>query len=327
MNKAANLCNRRNRNHYIGWALGSLFLGISCFPSGFLLLVSFPFTWGALIISVIGTVSLGIFIRSALLMFSPANGKLGKSLRPYMDGSIHTNVQSIFAIIDKDIEQDGKKFGYVYVGKDWVLGGEAMRIDRIRGIFSVKIFGGKRREYAIFLVDDKQNLQTTNLMREKHLDELYDYLTRLLPYAASGNFDDYTDFIAKNDNEMEAFNKEFLYKSASVNTEYVLTDANDMPTSLVTREKIHRALNTLQPGQRMLLSACNPPLSRWGRCTGISCHCFIEDGRYALAAYFETDDGENKRYVLRFIPLTVLHSVLTNFFEKSEVPDVDSWTV
>lgn len=325
MGKPTNLCYKRSRNHYIGWALGSFFIGGSCFPSGFLLLIEEPFTWGALIISAIGTIALVVFIRSLLLIFSPASGKLGKSVRPYMDGSIHTDVKSMFALIDEDIEQNGKKFGYARVGKQWILGGEAMLIERIRGIFCIKIVRSKRREYAICLVDDRQNVQTTNLSREKHLDELNDYLTHLLPHAATGNFDDYLTFISKDAAVMEAFNEEFLRRSAAVNSEYVLTEADDIPTSLVTPEKIRHAINTLQPGQRILLSACNPPESKWGRCTGISCHCFAEDGRYALAAYFETEDGRKRRFVLRFIPLTQLHAVWKAFFENALIPDVDAW--
>lgn len=325
MPKTTNFCYKRSRNHYIGWALGSFFIAASCFPSGFLLLIDEPFTWGALIISVIGTIALAIFIRSLLLIFSPANGKLGKSVRPYMDGSIHTDVKSMFALIDEDIVQNGKKFGYARVGKKWILGGEAMLIERIRGIFCIKIIRSKRREYGICLVDDHLNVQTTNLSREKHLDELNDYLTHLLPYAATGDFDDYLTFIAKDNAEMEAFNEEFVRRSAAVNSEYVLTESDDIPTSLVTPEKIRHAINTLQPGQRILLSACNPPESKWGRCTGISCHCFAEDGRYALAAYFETEEGDKRRFVLRFVPLTQLHAVWKDFFENAGIPDVDTW--
>ena len=105
----------------------------------------------------------------------------------------------------------------------------------------------------------------------------------------------------------------------------MLTEADDIPTSLVTIEKLRRAINSLQPGQRILLSACNPPETEWGRCTGISCHCFVEDGRYALAAYFETDEGEQQCFVQRFIPLAQLYAVWKAFFEKAEVPDVDTW--
>lgn len=325
MGKATNLCYKRSRNHYIGWALGSYFIGSACLPSGIVMLTAKPFLLGGIILTAIGSVGLAFFIRNLLLIFSPANGKLGKSVRPYMDGSIRTDVKSIFALIDEDMAQNGKKFGYVRVGKQWILGGEAMLIERVRGIFCVKVYRAKRREYAIILVDDRQNVQTTNLTREKHLDELNYYLTHLLPYAATGNFNDYLKFIGKKDDEMEAFNKEYLRRSAAVNSEYVLTEADDIPTSLVTVEKLRRAINTLQPGQRILLSACNPPETEWGRCTGISCHCFVEDGRYALAAYFETDEGEQHCFVQRFIPLAQLHAAWKAFFEKAEVPDVDTW--
>ena len=74
-------------------------------------------SWPAFVIPAIGIASLVLFVRSLLLIFSPARGKLGKSVRPYMDGTIHTDVRSMFALIDKDIMQNGKRLGTVWVAR------------------------------------------------------------------------------------------------------------------------------------------------------------------------------------------------------------------
>ncbi len=43
----------------------------------------------------------------------------------------------LFAMVDNDLKENGQWFGPVGVGREWVLGDLATRIDRIRGIFVV----------------------------------------------------------------------------------------------------------------------------------------------------------------------------------------------
>ena len=281
--------------------------------------------WGTWIISAMGVVALAIFVHSMLAVLKPEWGKLGKSVLPYSDGTINTGIQSMFARIDKDMELNGKKFGYVWVGKEWVLGGEAMSIERIRGIFSFKIWKCKQYEYAICLVDDRRNVQTTNLTREKHLDELYDYLTDLLPNAAYGHFDDYLAFIAKDETEMEEFNEGFLHGAPVDKGEFVLTESDNIPTSLVTSEGIRRAVNALEPGGRVKLTACLPPETKRGTCTDLTLYRDEEDGNYLLAAFFTTGEEEDKAYTLHDTSPSGACSVMLPYFEEGKVPDVSTW--
>lgn len=273
-----NLCNSRCRTYYMGWAVSFLIGFICCFLWGLLPFIRQPFAWGPFICMLVGVYFFVRLIRCILALMKPEWGKLGKSVRIYSDGTIHTDIQAIFAQIDKDIEENGKKFGKIWVGKDWILGIEAMRIDRIRGIFTFTMWRGKMREHSICLVDDQQNILTTSLTFVKQLDELNGYLTGLLPRTATGNFKDYLAFVAKDKEEMEAFNDEFLHGKTPETSEFVFTGTDGIPTSLATSELIRQSINALQPDEQIRLVACNPPDSEWGNCTGMTCYRLDDEG-------------------------------------------------
>lgn len=326
VNNTVNLCNSRSSKHYVKWAVMSLFTALCCIPVGFYPFLYGPFAWGPFFGSTIGTIALVMFVRSILVILTPGCGKLGKSVRLYSDGTINTGTQAVFAMIDKDMEENGRRFGYVWVGSEWVLGGEAMRIDRIRGIFSFKIWKGKQYEYAICLVDDRQNVQVTNLTFEKQLDELHHYLIALLPKAATGGFKDYMTFIAKDKDEMEAFNEEFLHPKRQLeDAEFVFTEADGIPTSLATSEKILKAVDDLQSGQRIRLAACPPPASERGSCIDITCYRLDEEGQYTLMAYFRDDQDREMVFMLRLVPVVKVRKIMLAYFEKLEVPDLTAW--
>lgn len=326
MNSTINLCNNRSKKHYVKWAAMTIFMAVCCIPAGFYPFLHGPFAWGPLIGTTIGTISIVIFLRSMMVIMKPEQGKLGKSLQPYFDGTINTDIQVIFARIDKDMEENGKQFGYVWVGNKWVLGGEAMLIHCIRGIFSFKIWKGKQYEYDICLVDDRQNVQVTNLIYEKELDALSDYLTSLLPLAATGGFKEYMAFIAKDEEEVEAFNEAFLHPEEQPRDfGFIFTEANGMPTSLATVEEILLAINELLPGQQVRLAACIPPPSDQGDCIDITGCQFEEDDQYALMVRFRNDQGSIKVFMLRCIPVFKVQEVMFNFYESQKVPDVSTW--
>lgn len=206
-----NFCYNRSREHDLNWMLGSLIVALPCFAYGFYLYKEESFTWFNSLLFAVGAIAWGKLLVCLLTVMNPERGKLGKSLRPYYEGCITTDILSLFAVIDKDIAENGQQFDYVWVGKEWVVGGEAMRIDRIRGIFTFEIcIGIDQNELEICLVDRDQNIQVTSLGVERRLDALYDYLKYLVPRAETGGFKDYSIFIAKNKNEMEMFNEWFL---------------------------------------------------------------------------------------------------------------------
>lgn len=327
MNKTINLCNRRSRKHYVKWAVVTFLITLCCIPAGFYPFFQESFEWGSFIGVVIGTIALIMFVRSIVAILVPEQGKLGKSVQPYFERTIHTDTKTIFARIDEDMAQNGKQFGYVWVGSQWVLGGEAMRIDCIRGVFSFKVWKGKHRyEYGICLVDDRQNVQVTNILYEKQLDALNGYLLALLPRAASGGFEEYMAFIAKGEEEMAVFNKEFLHREpCSEPCEFIFTEADGIPTSLATSEKILRAIDDLQPEQRIRLAASPPPASKQGDCIDLTCYRLEEEEQYALMVYFRSHQEQETVFILRPVPVGKVRRVLLSYFEKQEAPDVTGW--
>lgn len=325
MNNTINLCNIRSRRHYLKWLVVCLIVTVCCLPSGLLLLMDEPFTWGNLALFSVGLAALFKVCTSLLVIFNPSEGKLGKSVQPYFEGTIDTDIQAQFARIEKDLAENGLQFGYVWVGKEWFLGGEAMRIDCIRGIFSSKIWRGKRYEYAICLVDDQQNIQTTTLTFEKQLDALDEYLTNLLPRAAGGDFKDYTSFIAKSEEDMTLFNEQFLRPKEPEEQNFVLKGIDGVPTSLVTSALIRQTMEQMQPGEHFMLTSMIPLKSAWGESYDLSCHRIDGEGPFVIVAYFAGKDNESIAYTLRFIPATKAYAILSNYFEKREVPDVSDW--
>ena len=68
--------------------------------------------------------------------FCPAKSKLAKSIRsqlPYPEEA--PPVEELFAMVDKDIRENGQWFDRVAIGKEWVFGDEVTSIARIRGVF------------------------------------------------------------------------------------------------------------------------------------------------------------------------------------------------
>lgn len=323
---AAGLCNRRSHTHYLGRTISYLIGFVCCFLWGLLPFMRQPFAWGPFICMLVGVYFVVMFIRCLLALMKPEFGKLGKSVRVYYDGTVDTDVQAIFARIDRDMAENGKMFGKVWVGKEWILEMQAMCISSIRGIFTFSLLRGKMREYSICLVDDRQNIITVTLTHVKQCDELNDYLTGLLPRAATGNFKDYMAFVAKDKEEMEVFNREFLQlEEAEEKQECVFIGTDGIPTSLATSELIRQSINALQPDERIRLAACNPPDSEWGNCTCISCYRLDDEGQYALLACFCTEDDREAAFILRPVPTAGAHAVLLSYFEKLKVPDVTTW--
>lgn len=319
-------CYARNRNHYIKWCLIYGLIMSFTFPPGVaMLFYAQLFNWVSWVLTLVGALCLYKLVTGLLSIFNPDNGKLGRSVKRYSDGTIHTDVAFIFGEIEKDIHEHGKKFGCFWIGKEWALGEEAMRVEFIRGIFSFKIWKGKRYEYAICLVDEQENVQVTNLTREKELDALYDYLRERIPGAASGNFEDYTAFIGKDDAQREAFEQKFEAVKREGSKTFVFKDVDDMPTSHVTTELIRERMNTMEPGQRFILTPCLPIAFERGKCTYLSCHRVEAAGQFVLLLYYENTKGNPEIYALRFIPLLKARNILTDFFENKVVPDMTGW--
>lgn len=153
--------------------------------------------------------------------FFPAQSALAKSIRnqlPYPEEA--PPAEELFAMVDRDLEENGQWFGPVGVGREWVLGDEANRIGRIRGIFTVNELrrnapgAGPRnvRSLELVLVDDRWKQTRTTFRDLKDLQAAAECLSLRVPEARRGDKRQLSDFWSMDEIGREAFEREFQQK-------------------------------------------------------------------------------------------------------------------
>ena len=151
--------------------------------------------------------------------FFPGKSKLAKSIRaqlPYPEEA--PPVKKLFEMVDKDLEENGLWFDSVGIGKEWVLGDMATRIDRIRGIFTVDEIHQRHtqtgvrsnRTLELVLIDNRWKKSATTFYKPKELQAAAEYLSLKVPGAVRGRNRQYADFLAMDENQREAFERKFM---------------------------------------------------------------------------------------------------------------------
>lgn len=325
-------CSSRNRARYAKRMIVYLILTLLLLPTSIALLTMQPVEWPAVVMLCVGVFSLSKLCISILSMRYPDRGVLGKSLLSYTDGTKYGNVRSLFLRIDEDMAANGRKFGYLWVGEEWVLGDEAMRIERIRGIFRIKIWRGKRHEYAICLVDDRRNVQTTNIDRESHLDGCYYYLTGLLPHTFRGeSMGEYGEFIGMDDEKLEEFNRTYADKQRMQGesskkdedtVEFVFQGTDGIPTSHVSPKMMYEALDGMEPDSVVWLTPGKPlPVGTTNSYT-LSCHRETEFNRYSIGLFMNIDQPQ---LFVQELALEGAKVIFADYFAKRCIPDLTGW--
>lgn len=325
-------CSSRNLAHYIKRTIVYFILTVLFIPTSIAMLtMNSDIEWPAVILLCLGIFFLYKLCTCFLSMLHPEGGKLGKSLIPYTDGTKQGDVSSLFLRIDEDMATGGQKFGYLWVGREWVLGDEAMRIEHIRGIFSMKIWRGKCYEYAICLVDNHRNVQTTNVSRESQLDGAYSYLTELLPHAAQGGMDEYTGFVGMNDLEREEFEQIFAGKrhpnkgsgeEGRDSVEFVFQGTDGIPTSHVSLEMMYDALDEMEPDSVIWLTPGKPLYSDQGNSYNLSCHRAEDADRYTVAVFMDVD---HPQVFAHDFALERVKTLFAAYFNQAYIPDLKGW--
>lgn len=176
-----------------------------------------------LVVSGGGTVILaaaGIYLGYTALRDSlfPARSALARSIRDQLpDPDDAPEVGELFAMVDGDLKEHGQWFGPVGIGKEWVLGDEANRIDRIRGIFTVdkvqvrNTQTGTRtsRTLELVLIDDRWRKSSTAFRDPEELRAAAELLALRVPAARRGTNDQYLDFLHMDRIEQDHFDREF----------------------------------------------------------------------------------------------------------------------
>ena len=180
--------------------------------------------WGTLAVSGVGMAVLGLLggytcYTSVRDTFFPARSALAQSIRsqlPYPEEA--PPVEALFAMVDKDLEAGSQWFGPVGIGQEWVLGDQAVRIDRIRGIYTVdEIHTGSRRSRRILelvLFDDRGQKAVTDFRNPSDLQAAADCLALRVPEAARGRNSQRHDFAGMDESAREDFEREFRQKKS-----------------------------------------------------------------------------------------------------------------
>ena len=159
--------------------------------------------------------------------FFPEKSHLAQSIREQLDRPDDAiPVGELFSMVDDDLEANGRWFGKLGVGQDWVLGDEAMKISRIRGIFGQDEIhtshGGGRvrrtRILRVWLLDDRQRRLTADLPSRKDLDDAMEYLHQRVPAAVTGSYGskEYDEWAYADDDAWQLKDLEFRRRMAQM---------------------------------------------------------------------------------------------------------------
>ncbi len=155
--------------------------------------------------------------------FFPSKSRLAKSIRsqlPYPDEA--PPVRELFAMVDKDILENGVWFDRVAVGREWILGDDATYIPRVRAVFGRdeiqrRQAGGRSipsEVIQLYIIDDRHQVQTTGLRNPNELKALLECLRLRAPDALFLPYGQFADYAAKSPEEWDAVNRAFEARRA-----------------------------------------------------------------------------------------------------------------
>ena len=298
---------------------------------------------------------IGIFLayRSLRDALYPEKSALAQSIRdqlPYPDEA--PPVKELFAMVDRDLKENGAWFGKLGVGREWVLGDVVSRIPRIRGVFSrverQTHHAGKRTTvtyiYELWIVDDCQRRQVTSLKSKQELEEAMDCLRRRAPAALFGAYDskEYQDLVCVKE-DMQQYTQERAYRKRAAQAEeqnrkeqeglaqnQVLTLPDGSVTSRITPEDLRRLLlrpsRTGEAGPFQLV----PGVPFQGEGHTFSRLACLPGGvqepvRILLEEYSGTPGAPGRYAWTRDVSTGEAETVLRNWLQ-GEVPSLDGWT-
>ena len=283
--------------------------------------------------------------------FVPEKSALAQSIRsqlPYPDEA--PPVRELFAMVDQDLRQNGQWFGKLGIGKEWVLGDEVSYIPRIRGVFGrnerrTSSSGDRTRVTLIiqlWIIDDRQQQQLTDLKTPKELKGAMDYLRQRVPAAVFGTYDskEYKELIYAK--EEEWYVKERAYRQRKAQFEeqeqkeqerlsqnQVLTLPDGSVTSRITGDMLRQLL--LQPGRTGEASPFQLvpgiPLQGQGH-TFSRLVCLpggVQESTRILMEEYSGTPGEPGQYAwTRDVSTGEAESVLRGWL-RGEIPPLEGW--
>ena len=302
-----------------------------------------------------GMILIGIFLayRSLRDALYPEKSALAQSIRdqlPYPDEA--PPVKELFAMVDRDLKENGAWFGKLGVGREWVLGDVVSRIPRIRGVFSrverQTHHAGKRTTvtyiYELWIVDDCQRRQVTSLKSKQELEEAMDCLRRRAPAALFGAYDskEYQDLVCVKE-DMQQYTQEQAYRKRAARVEeqnrkeqaglaqnQVLTLPDGSVTSRITPEDLRQLL--LRPSRTGEAAPFQlvPGVPFQGEGHTFSRLACLPGGvqepvRILLEEYSGTPGAPGRYAWTRDVSTGEAETVLRGWL-RGEVPSLDGWT-
>lgn len=198
-------------------------------------------------------------VRDALF---PARSRLAKSIRAqlsYPEEDIPTS--DLFAMVDRDISENGVWFDRVAVGREWILGDDATYIPRIRAVFGRDEIQRRRvngrniqsEVVQLYIIDDRKQVQVTGLKNPNELQQLLECLRLRAPDALFLPYKEFLDYAAKTQEEWDALDREYRARKAnremhtpapkvSERQSMVFTRPDGTDTSRVTEDMVTAAL-------------------------------------------------------------------------------------
>lgn len=195
--------------------------------------------------------------------FFPAKSRLARSIRDHLPLSDkELPVRDLFAIVDKDIIENGIWFDFpnVAVGKEWIMGEEACYIPDIRVVAGRDQINSRRsgssRIIELHILDDRQKGQTATLRSPNELKQLLDCLKLRAPDALFVSYNEYSSYQTKPESEWAAVDLEYrnrkarresnaLQNNKEVTQNMILSLSDGSVTSRVTDDLIRQTLSQI----------------------------------------------------------------------------------
>jgi hypothetical protein len=218
--------------------------------------------------------------------FWPQNSTLARSIRsqlPYPDAA--PGAAELFAMVDKDIEENGQWFDKIAVGKEWILGEVAGCIPRIRVYFGRDEIRTRRsgdrvnstRIVELHILDDRRQHHILSLRNPRELEPLLNCISLRAPDAICRPYSEFGRWQGKSDMEWENLLREFRVKQGSremsafqlgnrdadIQQNVTLTRPDGSVTSRVTPDLIHQSMTEcLQEGEGSFSLALGCPIEQ-----------------------------------------------------------------
>ncbi len=281
--------------------------------------------------------------------FFPARSSLAKSIRnqlPYPEEA--PPVEELFAMVDRDLEENGQWFGPVGIGREWVLGDGANRIDRIRGIFVINEIHqhhtntGVRtsRNMELVLIDDRWQRTGTSFNNLQDLQAAAECLALRVPDARRGNGSQCTDFWTMDESGKEDFQRWFrqrqnLRASESVRKEALSQGPQDMilkrqngeVTSRVSDSLVEETLRRCLEGEESGFELIPTRPVRGGERTFRSLKCFAKtkgEAKVRLLLEMVPSQGEENLGLTLWTDPRRAEEILRGWLRR-EIPELKQW--